>query len=507
MSGNNSIFYEAFIDKVKRFPKKVSLVVDDYRFTFSELENAFEKFRRQLLTNIELKNSKIVVISEAGILLPIVALIASRDAATLIPVASGLKPDQISKIFEIADPDVVLVTQTLAQKIKDSRLFAQYGENVVVVESSVSLTITEDRFTRSLKGDLGRDACSSFIINFTSGSTGVPKPVCVAEGTKFERITCGTQDLFDVDASDITLISTPQYHSLGLRQSLLPLVTGGTGVIMSHFSASNWLSVVEKHQITFTIGVPTQLNDILRLIKKEDRARLASLQTLVSSSAQFSAASRRLCDQKFNCRVFECYGASEIGIASTLEISNSSADIQSVGYPAKYAQITIFDTKKPGAIAKTGEIGEIGVSSPLAFSHYHGLPELTDATHSDEYFLTGDLGFFSDDGELIFVGRKSDVIKTSGISVYPIDIESCCNEMPDIVDSCAVGFIDRLGEERVGLAVVTSGIISKDKIFRHLITRLAPWQLPRTIIQLNDLPKTPIGKLDRRAIGTTLELA
>ena len=499
MQPADPVIFDAFVDQAQRFPKKIALVVDGESIDYTTLLRMVKELET-LLLQLDLKKAPIAVISENGFLLPVVALLASKTSRTIVPVARSLRPKQLQALIKVAKPSLVIMTKLTSTTSNFLKKSPQRDFSVLEVNSATDLSVARVLEPNKILIPKLEKTEPSFVMNFTSGSTGVPKPVCISQATKLDRIFAGTAALFGVTSGDVTLISTPQYHSLGFRQTLVPLLTGGTGVIMPRFSVEGWVDAVEKHKVTFSIGVASQLSQIVANLDDKSSSKLASLSTLVSSSAAFSPKQREICRRVLQCRIFECYGASEIGIATTLEICQEGSHQQNVGFPPKYAEVRIFEENNKMVQASVGSIGEIGVKSQLAFTHYHELPDITEQAFVNDFFLTGDLGYLSVAGELFLVGRANDKIQNSGITVYPSDIEQCCKSISGVLDACAVGIPDQLGNEKIGLLVVASDGLSNSQILRHLIGELAPWQVPTRISRALDIPLTEIGKVDRNDV-------
>jgi long-chain acyl-CoA synthetase len=504
MQYNKSVIYNAFADQVERNPKKTALIIGNTSVDYGALFQEVVNFEAALFLPT-MKKAPIAVISENGFLFPVVALLASKLDITVVPVASGLRAKQLQRVIELAKPAVIVVTKSMAAMMQVLQQIPQRHFTIVQVESATDLRVTRVVEANRVSKIRCNKIFSGFVMNFTSGSTGTPKPVCVSQAAKLDRINAGTADLFGVTRDDITLVSTPQYHSLGFRQTLLPLVTGGTGVILSRFSVESWVDAIDSHKVTFAIGVASQLGQVVEHLDQAMASRLRSLVTLVSSSAPFSSQQREACRKKLPCRIFECYGASEIGIATTLEIRDQSGDQNSVGVAADYAEIRIFDRQDRSSQLAVGAIGEIGVKSRLAFSHYHGLPGVTAQSTVDGFFLTGDLGYLSEAGTLCLAGRANETIQNAGITVYPRDIEQSCTSIPGVREACAVGIVDALGHEKIGLLVVADDDVSNNDILRQLMRELAAWQMPSKISRSGAIPLTAIGKIDRMAVRTHMQ--
>ena len=494
------LIYQKFESNARELSDKDALIFEQQRFSFSQVQNLVYNLDEVLKPFLSQTNSALIVLSDNGVLTPCLAIVASKNNSTVIPAATGLRKRQLIRLFEVAKPNVMVVTEKIFLSTSMKSFLNELWFDVIVVKSSVDMKVVALFESQKEKSYIANRRNSAFVMNFTSGSTGTPKAVCVSEKAKLNRIISGTVKLFNLRRDDVILVSTPQYHSLGFRQSLLPLIHGSTGVIMRNFSVSAWLKAISEHHITFSIGIPNQLSQIAAGASNVDKKTLSCLRALVSSSAPFSKSQREACRAAFSCKIFECFGASEIGIASVLEIADEVSDGNSVGIPIPRVDVKILKVDAEALTeTKRGDVGEIAVKSPFAFEGYYTNCK-SRISCFEGYFRTGDLGYLNGKNELFFKGRLAEVMKVSGINVYPKDIEFCCMELKGVDFACAVLSKTSTGDSEIVLAVVANEAVSKDAILRHLMRELASWQIPKKVIKLDELPHGATGKIDRKAV-------
>jgi long-chain acyl-CoA synthetase len=340
-----------------------------------------------------------------------------------------------------------------------------------------------------------------YILTMTSGSTGDPKPIVLTQQTKINRASASIQ-LYGVTDADKTLAATPLYHSLAERLVLIPLLTGGTSILMSHFSPSEWIRTVSQQQVSFTISVSSQLNQIANLLDDAGSENTASLRSVVSSSALLDLKVKQKLVSKLDCDFHECYGASEIAIASSLNAEDAKHKLNSVGSAAVGVDIKIL--KDDETFAEEGMPGEFVCKTPMIFSGYFKRPDLTQAAMWGDYFRTGDIGKLDEDGFLYFLGRKKEIIITGGINVYPTDIETVIAEYGQTVESAAFSIADEKLGEIVAVALVPK--LKETFNLRALrlfcADRLADYQQPRKFFIVEALPKNGMGKVMKHALQT-----
>jgi acyl-CoA synthetase (AMP-forming)/AMP-acid ligase II len=433
----------------------------------------------------------------------ILMLAAAKLGLVMVPQNLSLSPSALAETFADSDVKHIVGWHSVLADLRAE------AKNFLAKEDSIWISLGGNTDNCLSFSDIIAKATSSpdlpevtgeqpYIFCLTSGSTGEPKPIVLLQNTKMERARAA-QSLYQVTSEDITLAATPLYHSLAERLVLLPLLTGGTSVIMPTFSASEWLETVEKRQITFSIAVSSQLKQILPEIRKHPE-KAKSLRCLVSSSAQLDASLKAELLSYLPCDFHECYGTSEIAIASNLSRHDDRSKITSVGKAAPGVKLAILD--ETGKQLATEQAGEIACHTPMRFAGYYKRQSLTDAAMWGEYFKTGDLGKIDADGFLYFLGRKKDIIITGGINVYPQDIERVMLQHPLVNECAAIPLPDEQLGEIVGVVIASS---DKDSIKVRDLQRLAAKQLadyqqPRRYILVSALPKNQMGKLSKRKL-------
>ena len=212
-----------------------------------------------------------------------------------------------------------------------------------------------------------------------------------------------TKKIYNLSSNSVIIASTPLYHSLALRLVLLPIIIGATSVILSGFSTKKWFGEVKKNNVTFSILVSSQLENLINY-KKNIFDKLRNLKTIVSSSSKLNKLVRNKIEKLKFPNIYEIYGTSEIAGVTNFKINKNNNKIDSVGKKCSYASIKIIDDKNN--ILKPGSIGEIICKTPLIFSGYLDKPNETKSCFYGKYFKTGDMGYMDKDNYLYFASRK-----------------------------------------------------------------------------------------------------
>jgi long-chain acyl-CoA synthetase len=497
----NRTIFEAFADSAKNFDCKPAMIFKETSLSYKDLLEKVVEIEYLFASAGVKSGSRVGVLLPNGFGFPLLALVASKMKFTLAPISNTLKPSQISRALKSYQLMHLVIPSSFKSTLHSLDLMG-LREMVSIIEflDTLKFSSYNIHFVNNyseVSSQLVDNDNYIFLINSTSGSTGNPKPLIIDEATKLRRIFYATIDEFDLSSKDVILVSTPQYHSLGFRQSLVPLCVGGTAVIMKDFNVNEWVDHISRYGITFSISVSSQIYSVAKYLKHEDLPHLQSLRCIVSSSSIFSPEQRKICVQKFPCEIFEIYGTSEVGIVTKKKISFLDYEVRSVGRPIDLVDVKIFSVEDQRTEVLSGEVGLIGINTAFGFSGYFGVSVMTDEIFAGDYFLTGDLGYIDSTGELIFCGRIDDRIKISGITVYPIDVEYVVKLMKGVTDACVVGIPDSITGESLGLIAVCDKKVTEEDIYRYLIENIAAWQIPTCIKLVESVPKSPLGKVDK----------
>lgn len=473
---------ELFYKNVDKNPSKTAIICEDERYSYKELEYFVNRFINNFVEN------KVQYGDNIGVLLPnnidFVALMLAAAAigAVITPLSTTLPNAVINQAFKFADVKHVVGTKATLDDLNLDISGHKLRLDGNILENENTQRYSSDKVT-------GREA---LIFTMTSGSTGEPKPIILSQQNKIDRAFAAAK-IYSVDGEDVILAATPLYHSLAERLVLMPLLLGGTSVILPRFSPSVWLKAVKDCSVTFTIAVSSQLRQIAEVLASPYLPEINSLKCVVSSSALLEPHTKRELVAKLKCDFHECYGTSEIAIATNLNIIDSQEKMKSVGKAICGVDVKIL--KPDNKFAAVDEIGEIICKTPMLFMGYYKLPEKTKESMFGEYFKTGDMGKLDKDGFLYFIDRQKDLIISGGINIYPNDVEDVGGKYKDVIECAAFPYPDENLGEVVALAVVVKEGFELRKFKFHCANELADFQLPRKYFVVDELPRNNMGKL------------
>ncbi|MFS3129291.1 AMP-binding protein [Nocardioides sp. Bht2] len=347
------------------------------------------------------------------------------------------------------------------------------------------------------------------VVPYTSGTTGQPKGVVRAPRTgpppTFSALR-GAAMLMQTPGADsgTHLVCTPLYHSAPLFYADGAVHLGNDVVVMERFDAEALLAAIEEHQVASMFVVPTQLTRMLAL-PEEVRARydLTSLRLVMHSAAPISIAVKRAAIEWLGPVLYEFYGGSEGGGATGINSADWLAHPGSVGRIISGAAIRILDEE--GNQLPAGVEGQIWFEGGESWE-YRDAPEKTAAARRPGMGTLGDIGYLDGDGYLYLCDRRTDLVISGGVNVYPAQVEGVLQAHPGVADVCVFGTPDPEWGQVVTAAVhpaAGQGPELVDELIAWARERLGGPQVPRRIV-LTELVRTETGKLSRGKVRDAL---
>lgn len=301
----------------------------------------------------------------------------------------------------------------------------------------------------------------------------------------------------------------PMFHGFGLTVCVhLPISVGACAILVPKFNADIFADQFAKHQPQFIAGVPTLYEALLRS-KKMKKSDFSCLKGVFAGGDSVPVELKRQFDEFVSKRggkvsIQEGYGLTETVTVSCL-IPSKNDKISSMGVPLPDMLYKIVKLGTDQDLPP-GEEGEICISGPTVMLEYYKNQEETDKVlkvHSDgfKWCHTGDLGYMDEDGFFYFSSRIKRMIKSSGYSVFPTQIENIINKHPAVALSCVIGIPDKYQIEKIKAFIsLKEGHTDIEKIKAEIMDLcreyLAIWSVPREIEFRKELPTTLIGKVD-----------
>ena len=340
-------------------------------------------------------------------------------------------------------------------------------------------------------------------LQYTGGTTGRPKGVLVPHRALVQQTHTLTVS-WGLPESPRFLLSSPITHA-GSLPVLPTLCRGGTVVLQQAFDPDAWLDVAARERINYAFVVPTMLYALLDH-GSPHRHDLSALETILYGAAPMTPARIAEALDAFGPVLMQGYGQTEcLGMCTSLrkdehDPARRPALLASCGRAVAGVRAAILG--EDGTPLPPGEVGEVCVRSRVVMTGYRNQPEQTAAALEGGWLHTGDLGVRDEDGFFHLVDRKKDVIVSGAFNVYPREIEDVIATCAGVSTVAVIGIPDdKWGEAVTALITVRPGEqVSLDGIEKTVRELKGPHQTPKKIQVVSDLPKTPAGKIDKKAI-------
>jgi acyl-CoA synthetase (AMP-forming)/AMP-acid ligase II len=421
-------------------------------------------------------------------------LACHRLAAIAVPINFRLAPDEVE--FVLADSGAVAL-------IRDCSQPATSGVRVVLeVGSAYDAALVATRPATDSAEVREHDAA---LICYTSGTTGRPKGAVLTHGNLVASTLSWIHEM-RARQDDVWLSGQPLFHIGGINGLLPFLVLGATVIITptTTFDPEAMLRLIEARRVTMCIFVPTQWAAICA---SGSLGRIGPRQLRVAMWGASPAPRHTLeaMQQAFgDAEIVSAYGQTEMSGATTLlKGPDSTQKMGSVGRPMLGIDLRVVDDTLRDL--SPGRVGEVVYRGPSVMAGYYERHDATEEAFAGDWFHSGDLATFDDDGYLWLVDRKNDMIVSGGENVYPAEVERVLLDHPAVAQAAVIGVPHpRWVETPVAFVVVErDGDVSEAELIAHCRRYLAAFKKPSTVVMVGDLPRNAGGKVLKRRLRET----
>ena len=475
----------------KKQPTKCAMVIDNINFSYLKLSDLVDQTIIVFNKNNITKKSKVLVV-EDNTLAHILTLFAlSYINATAIPANTHYSTNSLSDLIDLTNANSFIGNSKLCsffnKKYKFNSILSTNKSNkfpFFFEDTNKKLNILDKKIIIN----------NNFLITTSSGSTANPKPIVFSQNTKIIRFKL-MKKLYNIKNNDKIIITCPIDHSLGMRVLFLSILSGGTCIIMNKFTVPRYVNLIKDYNVTFSILVANQIYELMN--DKKNFKNFYLKKGLVSESAKlFAGAKNKLLNKQI--KLYEMYGTAEIGTVASVNINTNKNNLKSVGksYDKKIKIKILGENNK---FLTKFQIGEIVAKTPGKFKFYLNSKKLNKDSFFNGFFKTGDLGYLNEKGYLYFLSRKTTVIRRSGITLYPEDIEKILLNDRNIKE-VAVTSKENTVKTLVYLFVKKEKNISESYIKNICLKKLSTFQIPNRIILVNQFTKSVLGKINKRQL-------
>jgi long-chain acyl-CoA synthetase len=489
-------------------PDRTALVCGSWRLTYGEFERWVNRVANALAARGLGAGGRVALLLPNGAEFLAVTHAAAKLGALAVPINWRWRRAEIAYVLGDAAPDVLVLDRAFLEEGAAARAAAGRPavERCLGVGGASDLPSFEEAVATApdTPPTSGVPPGGFNVLVYTSGTTGQPKGVVhptfdPAVGFEAQKRLV---DMWGFRTDDVHLVVGPMYHTMPNAYAAQHLFVGATVVIMPRFDAEECLRLVARERVTTSSMVPAHFIRILELTPEVRAAHdLSSVRKILHAAAPCPPEVKRRIMQVFPPdTIWEFYGASE-GPGTIISPSEWLQRPGSVGRP--WPGVTVKVVDDDGRELPAGEVGTIYLSTlgSRKFS-YHNAPEKTAAAFRGDFFTVGDMGWLDDAGYLYIADRRTDMVISGGVNIYPAEVEAALLAHPDVVDAAVFGVPDeRWGESLRAVVEPRRGTaLTPESLRAWCRERLADYKTPRSVDLVAELPRDPNGKVLKREL-------
>ena len=485
-------------------PDALALVdaADDHAWTFAEWDPWVCRTARLLQALGVGRGDRVAVLARNCVAFLELWLACGKLGAVLQPFNWRLTASELQDLLADGDPSVLVhgpefaatasALQTTARRLALANPGSGSGDGEVALSE-------RDACSPSPLPELSVGDSDPWVLCYTGGTTGRARAAVLTHGS-IAWNALGTAAGWGLRPDDVAILNAPLFHTGGLNVLTAPLLAiGGASIVCRDFSPDQVFDLLERHPVTLFFGVPT----MFLALQEHPRFATAPLQRLrlcLSGGAPCPAPVFQRFRERGLPHFKTGYGLTEAG-PNNFWLPDADAPRRPgvVGFPLPHVEARLVDPDHH-ATCPQGQVGELQLRGPHLFAGYWQRPDATAAAFVDGWLRTGDLARQDPDGAFAIVGRAKEMLISGGENIYPAEVENVMMAHPMVVEAALIAVPDdRWGE--VGRAIVVArGALDPADLLTFMRARLAGYKIPKSVVQLDALPRTAAGKLDRRAL-------
>lgn len=501
-------------ESFRQYPDNDAFSCLGQTLTFNDIEIKSRALAGFFQNNLNLKAGDRIAIQLPNLIqYPITAYAAALAGLVIVNTNPLYTEREMTHQFNDSGAKAIVILADLMPKLK-SILHNTQIESVITTGAADLLTgKTDDQdgstgFMQAIALGMGKsleprqanldDVC---LLQYTGGTTGVSKGAALSHrnvlsnaAQTLERFGSGCGD-----STDIFVCPLPLYHIYAFSVNMLMFFSKGNlnVLIPNPRDIDAFVSAIKPFKFTGFAGLNTLF---VGLCQHPDFKKLdfSQFRITISGGTALTSGASQIWENVTGCSISEGYGLSETAPVLTFN-EPGNEKIGTVGRPLIETEIEIRDDQ--GNTLAQGEEGEICARGPQVMLGYWNRPEETEKVmYPDHFFRTGDIGRIESDGRITIVDRLKDMIIVSGFNVYPNEIEEVLTQHENILEAAVVGEPDDRTGEQVCAYFVANKELTENEIQTHCKVALTPYKVPKKIIQLEELPKSTVGKILRREL-------
>jgi acyl-CoA synthetase (AMP-forming)/AMP-acid ligase II len=430
-----------------------------------------------------------------------------KIGAVAVPLNYRLTPEEAVYVINHSDAEIAYVDYEHAPMFAAVRDQLEKVRHIIAVGGPAPAGMLSDADIATASADapdVGEAAGTGGTMIYTSGTTGKPKGAVRAGGPDPEVIGALLK-LLGYRPDDVYLTSGPLYHSGPSAFMAVGQLLGQTIIVQRRFDAEDWLRLVDKYKVTSTFSAPALIRMVCALpTGVKNRYDRSCMRIMVANAAPWSFALKQQYVADFPPgSLYEVYGSTELGVDTVLLPQDQMRKPGSCGQPAPLIEIVLFDADG-NVVTGTGpeHPGEVFIRSKIAFDAYYKNDTSYQASSRGDFHTVGDIAYWDDEGFLYICDRKTDMIISGGMNIYPAEIEAALDTHPEVYDVAVFGIpSDEWGEVVHATVVRAPGsALTAEELTAFAREHLASYKVPRSVDFTAELPRTGSGKILKRQL-------
>ena len=466
-------------------------------YSYAEVESTSARLARFFSELGLTKGERVAVQVEKSPEALFVYLAVVRAGLVYLPLNTAYQRGEMEYFLKDAEPALLICAPSSLDTLRPLAQAAGTQHVYTLDESGGGTLLEVCRNTRDTFDTAAATADDLAAILYTSGTTGRSKGAMLTHGNLTSNAIT-LHSYWGFRESDVLLHALPIFHVHGLFvASNVCLLNASKMYFLRKFDAKQVLAYLPR--ATVFMGVPTYYT---RLLAEPGLSRsvCGGMRLFISGSAPLLAETFASFRDRTGHTILERYGMSETGMNTSNPLQGDRI-AGTVGMPLPGVSVRVVDDADAPVAAEA--IGHIQVKGPNVFKGYWRMPEKTRAEFTDDgYFRTGDMGKYDANGYLTIVGRSKDLVITGGYNVYPKEIETLIDEMPEVSESAVVGVPHPDFGEAVTAVVVRrpDAALSEADVIDRLKGEIANYKVPKHVYFVDELPRNTMGKVQKNAL-------
>ena len=498
-------------------PDRPAVIFEGKKYSFSELSERANRLANALLS-LGIEKGERVAILQVNCNQYVEAYYAvAKIGAIFVPLNFRAKRDELVHMLNHSESSILFVGQRYLEMVNDMRSELPLIKHYISIDSKQEgMLYYEDLMASASDEEVFTDIADDDItmLMYTAGTTGLPKGVPLTHNS-FTLYLLENVAPADLEIEETNLLTMPLYHVAGVQAMLAATYGGRSLAMMRQFEVNEWLETVQRERANRAMLVPTMLK---RVIDHPDfnKYNLSSLKVITYGAAPMPFEVIKKAIELFpGVNFINAFGQTET--ASTITTLSPEDHIiegteeekekklgrltSSIGRPMPDVEMKIIDEQ--GNDLPPGEVGEIVALGPRVMSGYWKDAEKTAKTLTkDGWLRTGDMGYTDEEGYFYLAARADDMIIRGGENISPEEVENALYTHPAVEEAAVIGVPDpEWGQQPRAIVVLKEGeAATADELIEYCRERMSSFKRPRSVVFVDELPRTSTGKVLKRIL-------